>query len=60
MTPARLWWKHWYRRLRIARRELRHSTIDLMAFGTGAIRVDENGEAHHVPVAEIKKEWVTP
>jgi len=60
MTPARRWWKARYRLQRIALRETIKATIDLWTFGTGAIRVDADGEPHHVPVEEIKKEWVTP
>jgi hypothetical protein len=60
MTPARLWWKQWYRRLRIARREMKEATIGMMTYGTGAVRVDSDGRAHYVPVAEIRKEWLTP
>lgn len=41
-------WKAWYRLIRIARRESGKASMDCILFGTGLVRIDENGEAKRI------------
>ena len=53
-SRAREWWKAIYRKLRIAKRETRKANIDLVAYGTGIVFVDKDGEAKHIPLGKMK------
>lgn len=48
---ARRWWKFVYRQIRIAHRETRKATQDMMVYGTGVVHVDLNGEIRHIPMS---------
>ena len=48
MTPKQKW-KRAYRLLRIARREALEASLDCLAFGTGIVEIDNNGNAMRIP-----------
>jgi len=41
-------WKWYYRQLRIIRRETAKANTDAMIFGTGFVRISEDGFVNHV------------
>lgn len=41
-------WKWYYRQLRIARREAYKASIDMLCFGTGFVRISEDGFINHI------------
>lgn len=41
-------WKKFYRLLRIARRESKKATEDMILYGSGFVRMKENGESERV------------
>lgn len=41
-------WKWYYRQLRIARREAWKASLDCMIYGTGFVRVSEDGFINHI------------
>lgn len=45
-------WKHWYRLLRIARRESQKAEFDMLLYGQSAVFISDNGEVSHVPLSE--------
>tara|TARA_R110001599_G_scaffold171353_1_gene362425 strand:+ start:440131 stop:440340 length:210 start_codon:yes stop_codon:yes gene_type:complete len=52
MTP-REWWRVWHRRLRVARREAKKATSDVMLYGTGVVSIDADGSAKHIPLESM-------
>lgn len=53
-SPARHWWKRWYRTLRIVRREHAKAVYDLMVYGACAVAIPEDGsDPYHIPVKNI-------
>jgi len=55
---ARAWWKMYWRALRIARREARKATHDLIVYGTGIVDVGKDakpdGVAQHIPFPLVR------
>lgn len=41
-------WKFYYRQLRIVRRESWKAAMDMVIYGTGYVRVDDNGFVNHI------------
>lgn len=54
MTPAKRWWKKYYRLQRVAKREAMKSLLDMTIYGTGAVFVPNDGsDPRYVPISEI-------
>ena len=55
MKPtAKKAWKTIYRLLRIAKREGQKAATDTMIYGSGFVFIEEDGEAHHIPLGDIR------
>ena len=56
LTPARLWWKLWWRQLRIIKRETTKQWQDTIIFGTGFVQIgpDRLDGIRHIPVDQIR------
>lgn len=48
LSAARLYWKWYYRQLRIVRRESTQAWMDTLIFGTGYVRVTDDGFINHI------------
>ena len=55
LTPARLWWKIYWRQLRIIKRETHKQYMDTLIFGIGFVQVGPNipDGIRHIPRSEI-------
>lgn len=58
MTPARLWWKQYYRMMRVCRREVLKAAEDMMIYGTGAVFYGKGTGPRYAPFSQIPKEGV--
>jgi hypothetical protein len=47
-------WKWYYRQLRIIRRESWKATEDMMIFGTGYVRISDDGFINHIRPESIQ------
>lgn len=48
-------WKKFYRLTRVARRETMKAAIDMMIYGTGFMKVSNDGsDPEHVPFEKVK------
>lgn len=45
-------WKIYYRLLRIINRESNKAMLDMMIYGTGYVKIDDNG-IRHIPIQNI-------
>lgn len=56
LSPARIWWKAYWRQLRIIRRETSKQWQDAMIYGTGFVQVGPEvpDGIKHIPVNEIQ------
>jgi hypothetical protein len=56
LSSARLWWKLYWRQLRIIRRETQKAYMDCLIYGTGFTHIgpDVPGGIRHIPVQELR------
>jgi hypothetical protein len=56
LTPTRLWWKIYWRQLRIIKRETAKQYMDTMIFGTGFVEVGPEvpDGIRHIPIQNVK------
>ena len=58
-SPARFAWKSFYRVFRITVRETRKAEKDLLLYGTGVVRLTDDGP-RHIPLEQVSFEPPAP
>lgn len=55
LSAARLWWKIYWRQMRIIKRETHKQYMDCVLFGTGFVQVGESvpDGIKHIPLQEV-------